>query len=74
MTNDAIKKPDFGTGEKNNDIAFTSREMSFIDQIHQGKNLEEMAEILKISKNTVHFYLTNIRNKLNLLVRSGLAV
>jgi len=66
MSDHTLKTSD--SAEKNKSLAFATREIECMSQITQGKTIIQTAEHLKLSKNTVYFYLTNVRNRLNTII------
>lgn len=68
MLNENISNIDEKENQKEHFIKFTKRESECMTQVMQNKSLAQIAENLDISERTVHFYLTGVRNKLDLLL------
>jgi len=59
-------------GTSINDIYFTKRQSEIINELLKGKTSKEIGKILGLSNRTVEFYISNIKDKMNVNTKSQL--
>jgi DNA-binding CsgD family transcriptional regulator len=54
--------------KKQGGVAFSKRECQCMQHAMEGKNVQQIAENLKITTKSTCFYLTNIKRKIEVLI------
>ena len=63
--NSVLAQQSQATGEDQQAVKLTKREIEVLTHVIQGKSSREVAEVLFVSKRTVDFHLANVYDKLH---------